>query len=85
MQDDPADIARRLSPAQKRALLWLPGDGSDRPWYAGSGNFDGHKDLRGMALASGKADRHTFSMMRWATPLGLRVRALLEQETPDAR
>jgi hypothetical protein len=27
---DPAEIARRLSPAQKRALLWLPEDGGAR-------------------------------------------------------
>ena len=34
--DDPAAIARRLSPAQRRALLWLPGDGTPREHSKGA-------------------------------------------------
>ena len=36
MPPDPAAIARRLSPAQKRALLWLPANGKFRIWEKGS-------------------------------------------------
>jgi hypothetical protein len=76
---NPAEIARGLTAAQRRALLWLPADGSERPWYAGSGHFDGHKDLRRMRLASGKIDRGRSTMMRWLTGLGVQVRAEVER------
>lgn len=76
MQDDPAEIARRLSPAQKRALLWLR-----RDWrFVGLGMRP-----EGMPRLTERWNKPYGGMNYRLTPLGVSVRALLEQETRDAR
>lgn len=73
---DPAEIARRLTKAQKRALLWLPEDGSA---------------TNGTKLPLGLQNRHLKALAEiglcgigggwgWhATALGTQVRAVVEQ------
>jgi hypothetical protein len=76
----PEQIAARLSPAQKRAIMWLPADGS----AAGS-------LWRGAALAGVAAFKDPQILVTWPnvapkryapalTPLGLAVRAVLAKE-----
>lgn len=78
---DAAAIAARLSEAQKRALLWLPGDGM---WRGPAGRL-------GMALTLlVTMHRPAIAEREWdgpwdaynyrATPLGQKVRALLREE-----
>lgn len=78
---DPAALARRLSPAQAKALLWLPARGSH--WTAGwsrlSAGTPGAPDSkkfrrlrdRGLCESCASNQRHRI------TPLGLAVRAEL--------
>jgi hypothetical protein len=75
---DPHAIARRLTPAQKRALLWLPEDADSwklrLEWLSPPQDII-HK-LHGLALASRFEDTDVWS----PTPLGAQVRAIVEQE-----
>jgi hypothetical protein len=80
MSATPEEIAKRLTKAQKAALLWLPADGSARQWFSGVGNQEGHKQLRSEFLANARVDRRSCIMNRWATEEGLLVRAELEKE-----
>lgn len=80
----PAEIAARLTPAQKRALLWLPIDGSvssTRCHWSHTGS---------MVWLAGRcaAEKHIVGEngpgndCRWRlTPLGQAVRAIVEQES----
>lgn len=79
MGSDAETIARGLSPAQKRALLWLPDDGS---WRLRSGADapppNKFNILKGHGLADGQPIRQ--GQWNWRlTPLGLLVRASLSQ------
>ena len=71
----PAEIAARLSPAQRRALLWLPADGCGRPLGNKPPSMQAREFLRGVGLM----EAPTPSIRRLSN-LGLRVRAALEQE-----
>lgn len=87
---DAATIARRLTPAQRRALLWLPADGS---WRQGLGRENQQNGVTFsriilMGLAAQKvcwANNPRPPKTYGATPLGLAVRAELERmEAGDA-
>jgi hypothetical protein len=80
MTPDARAIAAKLTKAQRDAVLWLPADGTRRPWGGASSDRDVHRDLRCLGLGDGKIDRTTSMMMRWATPLGRAVREILVQE-----
>lgn len=77
---DPAEIARRLSKEQKRALLWLPADGSERQCSEldrsnpSKGRFS---ELRTLGLEQRR--QAAGGPMRRITPLGTQVRAIVEQ------
>lgn len=77
----PAWIASRLTPAQRAALMWLPEDGG---WRDDMGDYDGvlsiwpvrleiDEDLSIEASLAVLANSTKWS----ATPLGLRVRAVV--------
>lgn len=78
MPADPAKIARALTPAQKRALLWLPADGTRRDVYQGGP----HSNVLWRVRRKGLAIDVGVSVFR-ASPLGLVVRELLEKERTD--
>lgn len=78
---DPAEIARSLTKAQKKALLWLPADGSERievKWVS--------RRLNSIGIdTNGVVDARAVYRTRWTrawrlAPLGLAVRAALEAE-----
>ena len=90
---DPAEIARKLSPAQKRALLWLPADGSRVKHTQGSPGKNSLWSMcsvtkgnptRGVAITYSLVGRQWISMAAgtefWLTPLGRKIRAELEKE-----
>lgn len=81
----PAAIARRLTPRQREALLWLPGDGEEKDapvrsqlwsdlWLMASFAIttDISVHLTRRSIQTGH-DNHWY-----ATPLGIRVRAAVE-------
>jgi hypothetical protein len=74
----PLEIARRLTPAQKRALLWLPaGCGEVRSTAA-------HRTALSCTKSAGLSTRrlaNTNTAMVGLTPLGAEVRAIIAQET----
>lgn len=71
----PAEIAARLTPAQRRALLWLPADGSQRKRVLGK-----PPSYQAMfLLRPSLAEDVEFEIYR-LTPLGQQVRALVAQE-----
>ena len=78
MSADPAEIARALTPAQKRALLWLPADGAHRNISRGGP----HSDVLWRVRRNGLAIYVGVGVFR-ASPLGLAVRELLEKEHTD--
>lgn len=69
-----AEIARRLSPAQKRALLWLPEDGCGRPLGNKPPPMQAREFLRAMELMEAPTPS-----IRRLSPLGLAVRAEIER------
>lgn len=71
----PAEIARRLTPAQRRALLWLPGDGSGRTLGRSAPPVLVREWLRAMGLMQLNHLNH-----RHLTSLGAAVRRIIEQE-----
>lgn len=71
----PAEIARRLTPAQRRALLWLPGDGRTVAIGIGSPSVAAREWLRAMDMMEARG------VLRRLTPLGAAVRAEIEQES----
>lgn len=88
----PAEIAARLTPARRRALLWLPGDGSAQSTvYAnhtyGLWSYQLAQACRRMVqlgLVHRTAASSTTPRIMWnLTPLGLAVRAVLETEQSD--
>ncbi len=70
----PAAIARRLSPAQRRALMWLPADGCSRPLGTKPPSMQAREFLRAMELMEAPTPS-----IRRASALGLLVRAELER------
>lgn len=82
-QPDPAEIARRLSPAQKWALLWLPALGSMALLHdvLSSGHFIG--------VWSSLEKAGTVELFKGLgiglTPLGQSVRAALKDATDAQR
>lgn len=68
----------RLTPAQRRALLWLPADGTERPLRADSATprYDVLRRIRrlGLARKAGQNDGHAL------TPAGQAVREQIERE-----
>lgn len=84
MSDDPeaAAIARKLSPSQRRALLWMPAR-----WSTARRQDAGAKDGSLWALEKrGLAEPHYGEGAWWwcISLLGLRVRAVVEKEAADA-
>lgn len=92
-----SDIADKLTAAQKRALLWLPEDGSARAWEKGAqtpmycmANWTSGNPEKAVALYaklcrySGNGpptDKSIWGKPLWrATPLGLSVRAYLQEK-----
>ncbi|MBX9594222.1 MAG: hypothetical protein K2X46_07665 [Roseomonas sp.] len=78
MTDTPtaAQIAARLTPAQRKALLWLPGDGKCvRADGKTTPPLQEREFLRAMDLMAAPSLR-----FRRITPLGAEVRAILAQE-----
>lgn len=83
---DAERIAARLSPAQRKALLWLPADGSvrERVLRTGAPTLDQilsmiyHKRHRGPLIGTGRGHKHYC-----LTPLGREVRAVLAREARD--
>lgn len=76
---DPVAIARRLSPAQKHALLWLPGDGGVVVIDRAAPSMIAREYLRAMGLMDAAPSGYGAGV-RMATPLGLAVRAVLVKE-----
>ena len=89
----PEKIARRLTPAQRRALLWLPEDGAPRheselparvrpvSLFALAQKAIGQDIYAVLAQLSPRAE------LKWPwrlTPLGQQVRAIVEREGRDA-
>jgi hypothetical protein len=79
----PAEIAAKLTPAQKRALLWLPADGSGRN-NRGAGRPRADIQWRLKFHRAGQMIEQKFiaycgDVVR-LTPLGLAVRAIIEQK-----
>lgn len=73
----PEQIAARLSPAQKKAMLWLPS--SMLPEYRRDSTDAKYSTLK--ALQERGLCARGFQFLRWkATPLGLAVRAIIEKE-----
>jgi hypothetical protein len=75
----PAEIAKRLTPAQRRALLWLPEDGHLARMVTDHGIRRSLYALEDRRLAS----RIQYGSWWFATERGQQVRALVAQE--DAR
>jgi hypothetical protein len=74
-----SDIARRLTPAQQRALLWLPSDKDMARRNAGKIT----PSL--LCLLDHKlAEIVNFGGWWFLTPLGAEVRKIVEQEARDA-
>jgi hypothetical protein len=77
---DAESIAKRLSPAQKRALLWLPGDGSRVDWKSAPKPRPMPVSLWGLLAKHGAPHlaKHGPTVKDWhqweITPLGLEVR-----------
>lgn len=71
----PAAIAAKLTPAQRKALMWLPADGCSRPLGMKPPSMQAREFLRAMDLMEAPTPS-----MRRASPLGLAVRAVLEAQ-----
>jgi hypothetical protein len=92
----PAEIAARLTAAQKRALLWLPGDGSEIErqkgaprevslWAMGDERIDNPEREAAIVYSlcrhSAREPGKVWAPRRWRlTPLGREVRAIIEKE-----
>ena len=83
----PEAIAELLTREQRQALLWLPADGSDRPYPR---QAEPEERLALMSLVSLEPEDHVtirlaepsvFNAFYRATTLGLRVQAVVERET----
>jgi hypothetical protein len=70
----PAEIAARLSAAQKRALMWLPEDGCGRPLGNKPPPMQAREFLRAMELMEAPTPS-----IRRLSALGLAVRAEIER------
>ena len=80
MSDNAREIAARLTPAQRKALMWLPKDGKAvRADNAAAPPLQEREFLRAMELMSAPS-------LRWRrlTPLGAAVRAVVAREDGDA-
>ena len=82
----PAEIAARLTEAQKRALLWLPGDGSERR-TAEASDCDCYRFWQAFRKLALLGVVHRRPLRKWPTPimwsltpLGREVRAIIEKE-----
>lgn len=73
-----ARIVRDLLPAQQRALLWLPADGSVRVWQGDEDDRLAHIALRQLGLGKIAATHPNGTLGRAATNRGRAVRAALE-------
>lgn len=80
---DPAATARRLSPAQKRALLWLPGDGSARKLPLTNAPRESTRMSLCLRELAKEAVTRDFHVAMHTTTLGLAVRAVLEAEVGE--
>ncbi len=80
----PAEIAARLTPAQKRALLWLPGDGEPRTrrnWREIVPRRDVLWRLCELGLAAEWESQQARPLFAYSlTDFGQAVRAIVEQE-----
>lgn len=77
---DAAEIARGLSKAQKKALMWLPGNGSTR--QIGTPSAPIWPTMRALQVR-GLIDRDWAVLDGWrALQFGLQVRAALQQQEP---
>ena len=88
MHDTPEQIAARLTKAQRRAILWLPKDGSEvervkQPMTAAVASLE----MRFSDVCKGRSIRTASG--RWScmayrlTPLGAAVRAVVAKEDGD--
>lgn len=75
MSGTPAEIARRLTKAQRKALMWLPADGCSRPLGMKPPSMQAREFLRAMELMEAPTPS-----MRRLSRLGAEVRAELEKE-----
>ncbi len=74
----PEQIAARLTPAQRKALLWLPGDGSATPPIHTDPNTP-RRDVRHRLRAAHLA-QFAHGSAYCLTQLGQAVRAIVEKE-----
>lgn len=75
----PREMAARLRPAERRALLWLPQDGSERR-FAERSMLSALIRLRDHGLCATRLVVPGYEMVWRATGLGLSLRAALPQE-----
>ena len=81
MIDAPEQIAARMTPAQRRAIMWLPQDGKAvRADNAAAPPLQEREFLRAMELMAAPS-------LRWRrlTPLGAAVRAVVAEEAARER
>lgn len=78
----PAAIARRLTPRQREALLWLYEEGYERRWYGNTGGPSDPATNTLMSLCRLRLANYRghggFSTFYHLLPLGRRVRAVVE-------